>query len=108
MQTDLGRGTHHVNHVQNQLAYAQRIIAFMDQHIPRARVANMAVMNDASWHRIARLAGEEHMPSKATICMILGMVAMREAITDQGAKVTGPEGRLLSRLVPVDPEEGMI
>lgn len=68
----------HVNHLENRLLYAQRIIAFFDRRVPDAKAANMAAMNRATWEHICRLAGEERMPSDATISTIVGMVRGRE------------------------------
>lgn len=110
MQVNLGSGTAHPSHQENRLAYAQRIIKFMDKHVPSAKAANMCVMNDQTWHRIARLAGEERMPSKATISTIVGMVRGRElAIEAISTSLGQPEKRLLSRFEKApDPEAAMV
>lgn len=98
MQTNLGTEVPHPQEIENRLAYAQRIIAFLDQHVPHAQAANLAMMNRASWNRTCSLAGEAHMPSLATISTIVGMVHGRslavEAITGSLAQ---PEKRLLNR-----------
>lgn len=78
MQTDLGPGVAHPNHMENRLAYAQRIVAMLDEHIPSATAANLCALNRASWDRIAVLAGEERKPSEATISVIIAMVRGRE------------------------------
>ena len=110
MQTDLGPGAVHPNHMENRLAYAQRIISFIDKHIPSAKAANLCVLNDASWYRIARLAGEANMPSKATISTVIGLVRGRElAIEAIQTSLGQPEKRLLSRFDKApDPEESMV
>jgi len=110
MQVDLGKGTAHPNHQANRLAYAQRIIAFMDEHIPRAKAANMAILDHAAWNRIAKLAGEKAMPSEATISMIIGMVHGRQLAVEAIQNSLGnPEARLLSRLTPApDPDADKI
>lgn len=108
VQVDLGKGTIHPSHMKARLAYASRILAFMDKHVPSARAANMAIMNDASWYRIAELAGEERKPSKATISAIVAMAHMREEM----ARVIServPGDMVVSRFVPApDPEEEMV
>lgn len=108
MQVDLGEGTVHPNHQENRLAYAQRVIAFLDKHVPSAKAGNLAAMNDATWYRIARQAGEERMPSKATISCVIGMVFMREQMLAQLATFAGNGERLLSKLEPVDREAELV
>lgn len=105
MQMTVGAHVSHPSEIENRIAYATRVVAFLDRHLPTARAANIAVMNQASWDRIADLAGENH-PSKASINMITGMIVMRESIVAQAATVSGPTTRLLSKLETVDPDEG--
>lgn len=105
MQTNLGPGAAHPSHQENRLAYAQRIIKFMDKHVPSAKAANMCVMNDASWHRIAKLAGEERLPSRATISTIIGMVRGRELAIEAIQDSLGNGERILSRLAPAPSDE---
>lgn len=109
MQVNLGKGTSHPNEIENRLAYAQRVIAFMDTHIPQAKAANMAVMDHSSWNRIATLAGEQRMPSKSTISAIIGMVRGRElAVESIKSSLANPETRLLSRLATHDPDAELV
>lgn len=105
MQMTVGKHISHPSELENRIAYATRVVAFIDEHLPAARAANVAIMNQASWDRIAQLAGE-NTPSKATINMIVGMLVMRESIVAQAGKVSGPTARLLSTLETVDPDEG--
>lgn len=107
MQVDLGKGTVHPSHMKARLAYASRIIAFLDRHVPTAKAANLAAMSDATWHRVATTAGEVNMPSVATISTIVGMVHMREKMQAEIAKVTGA-GFQLSTLETVDHEAALV
>lgn len=109
MQVNLGPGTAHPNHQAARLAYAVRIITFLGEHIPRAKAANLAVMDDASWYRICTLAGEKNMPAKATISTIIGMVYGREmAIEAIQASLAGPVEPMFSRITAHDPEAEMV
>ncbi len=108
MQTDLGPGVAHPNHMSNRLAYAQRIIALLDDHIPSATAANLCALNRASWDRIARLAGEERMPSEATISVIIAMVRGRElAVEALQASLADSSKRLLSKVAVMPTTEAV-
>ena len=107
MQIDQGEGGVHPNHLSNRIAYAERIIAWLDEFLPEAKAENLAVVNAPTWERIAVKAGETIAPSSATISTIVGMIKMRENVLAQVAKVTGgakmfdrlPERRLMRETV---------
>jgi hypothetical protein len=104
MQTYTGEANPHPNHMENRLAYAQRIIALIDEHMPAAKAANLCLLNRPSWDRIATLAGEERKPSEATISVIIAMVRGRElAIEALQASLGDASKRLLTK-VTVEPK----
>lgn len=111
MQVDLGspKRVSHPSETENRLAYAQRIIVFLDARLPKAKAANLAVLDHASWNRIATLADEKHMPSKATIMAVIAMVRGRElAVEAIQASLSNTGDRLLSRLTTVDHEAELV
>lgn len=102
MQIDNGPGGVHPSHLANRIAYAERIIAWLDEFLPEANAENLAVVNAPTWERIAVKAGESIPPSSATISTIVGMVKMRENVLAQVAQVAGG-AKLFSALPPRRP-----
>lgn len=111
MQIDLGEGVPHPSHMENRLAYAQRIIGFLDAHIPNAKAANLCVMNRASWNRVADLAGESAHPAEGTISVVIAMVRGRELAVDALQGALNGDKRLLSKVetaAPATPEKALV
>lgn len=98
MQMDFGPHGVHANHMENRIAYAERIIAWLDANIGEFKAGNLAAMNGATWDRVATQAGEKTMPSMATVSTIVGMVHMRATISRQAATASVSGARLLSSL----------
>lgn len=96
MQMDFGPNGVHASHMENRIAYAERIIAWLDENIAPFKAGNLAALNGPTWDRIATQAGEKTMPSKATVSCIIGMVHMRETIAAQTATVSVSGRRLLA------------
>lgn len=101
---DPGDGVPHANHMENRLAYAQRIITYLDHRLPVGwRAANLCVLNRASWNKIATLAGEDRMPAEGTISCIIAMCRGREiqaqaVVEAMQVSIHNAEPRLLSTL----------
>lgn len=90
----------HPNETENRLAYAQRIIGFLDTYAPGAKAVNLSRMNEASWRKIADLSEEARPPSKSTISMVIGMVRGRELAIESITRSLGdPSRRLLDEVV---------
>lgn len=99
MQREQGPSVAHVNHLENRLAYAQRIIRWLDKHVENHTAASLALFNRATWDRIATLAGEERKPSEATISTIVGMVRGKELMAKAlGKALHDADDRLMSNV----------
>ena len=64
-------------HMQNRIALAERIDAYLDKHMPMATASNLMVLDEASWERIASLAGESKL-SDGTITAVIALVRGQE------------------------------
>jgi hypothetical protein len=67
----------HANEIENRIAYAQRIVTYVDREMPGATSASLTQLGDLSWRRIANLAGER-VPSDATVSVVIALVRGRE------------------------------
>lgn len=63
-------------HTANRVAMATRLADFLEQHLEEPTPEQVAALNDIAWARIARLAGEQRIPSQATRDCVV--VAIRE------------------------------
>jgi hypothetical protein len=67
----------HANEINNRITYAQRIVTFVDREMPGASAESLTMLGEASWRRIANLAGER-VPSDATVSVVIALVRGRE------------------------------
>jgi len=66
--------------MQNRIALAERIDAHLSRHMPTATAQNLMLLDDASWERIAGLAGAKTAPSDGTITAVIALVRGKELL----------------------------
>jgi hypothetical protein len=66
--------------MRNRIALAERIAAFIGETMPTATAENLILLDDASWERIAHLAGEAKL-SDGTITAVIALIRGKELLT---------------------------
>lgn len=78
----------HVNEINNRIAMAQRLVAYIDREMPEASSDSLALIGEMGWRRIANLAGER-VPSDSTVSVVIALVRGREMAADAIRKSLG-------------------
>jgi hypothetical protein len=77
MQVQNGKYAVHPQEMENRLAYAYRLIAWIRGAMPSARAANLTSLREGTWESMAVQAGE-NPPGVATISTIIAIMAEQE------------------------------
>lgn len=72
----------HPVEAQNRLDKAQRMVEFLDTHVPNATARQLSMLDDAAWLRFNHLMGEKLPPSKALVSTVIALVRGREMAID--------------------------
>jgi hypothetical protein len=67
--------------MKNRIALAERIAAYISENMPTATAQNLMLLDEASWARIAGLAGAKTTPSDGTITAVIALVRGKELLT---------------------------